>query len=72
MTKYKNTSGNSGVTDFEIGVSYIIVIFKNVRSYKYTYDLTGKSYVDEMKALATDGRGLSGFIGKHRTVLKFV
>lgn len=64
MEDYKNLSGKSGVARYEIGVDYIVVEFKEGREkfYKYTYQKTGVTNVEEMKQLARRGSGLNTFI----------
>jgi hypothetical protein len=63
MEKYKNKSGNSGVTHYEIGNDFIKIKFENnPEIYTYNYQIPGSSAVEKMKALAKDGEGLSTFI----------
>ena len=63
MEKYLNRSGESGVTDFEIGDDYIDVKFEG-KSTIYTYNnyLNGKFHIDNMKELAVSGTGLCRYI----------
>jgi len=65
LKRYRNLSGDSGVTDYEIGVDYIRVRFEDGRIYVYDYRRPGQHYVDEMKSLAVAGRGLSTYISQH-------
>jgi hypothetical protein len=59
---YKNVSGKSGVSKFLIGEDYIQVVFKESADiYVYNYEVTEKAYVEQMKKLAKNGEGLSGF-----------
>lgn len=69
MEPYRNLSGQSGVIAYELGLDHIRVQFENGCVYTYDYHSTGRSHVEQMKRLATAGRGLSSFIsqvvGKH-------
>lgn len=62
--KYKNVSGNSGIDTYQIGDTYIIIKFLKGehKYYKYTYQVTGKNDVEQMKLLAGLGIGLNRFI----------
>lgn len=67
MQTYLNLSGNSSVTDFEIGSDYIVVRFKKDKygvAYEYLYNYTnpGVARVEDMKILAKAGKGLASFI----------
>ena len=61
MHKYKNPK--SGIDAYEFGPDYIITRFKNYY-YLYSDRVTGTENIKHMKALATKGEGLSGFISK--------
>ena len=65
MEQYSNRSGNSPITHFQIEDDRIIVWFKGGKSYSYSYSIAGKHYVEEMKALAQSGSGLSAYITKN-------
>lgn len=67
MERYANRNGNSGVSGFEIGSSYIRVQFKgNAKIYTYSYaGKAGKRHVDNMKSLAVSGSGLGGYINSN-------
>ena len=65
MTPYQNSSGNSGVTGYEIRRESIVVEFGQSGKYVYDYDTTGREHVEEMKVLALEGRGLATYINKH-------
>lgn len=65
MEKYKNKSGNSPVTNYEIGNDFIVVIFNATKTYIYSYSVAGKTHVDKMKLLAINGQGLSAYITKY-------
>ena len=65
MYTYKNLSGNSNVSSFEVGDSWIIVTFKGhgkITHYLYTYESAGESEVEKMKRLAFSGRGLGSML----------
>ena len=64
MKKYKNISGNSGVTSFETGTSFIRVKFTDGSVYTYTYTSAGKEITEKMKKLAEAGKGLSTYISR--------
>lgn len=63
MSTYKNLSGSSGVSSYEIGDDYIEVTFKGNSVYLYNYYKPGKLHVDKMKTLAQAGSGLNSYIG---------
>lgn len=65
MRRYENLSGNSGVTAYEIGDSFINVEFHDGSAYSYTNSTTGISNIEIMKRLALQGSGLSTFISRH-------
>jgi hypothetical protein len=62
MRAYGNHKGNSGVSAYKIGSSYIDVRFVDGPVYRYTYASAGKENVEHMKLLAKEGQGLSTFI----------
>lgn len=64
MTPYQNLGGNSGVLEFSITEDAIHVVFTSGQYRNYLYDSMrpGKGYVDRMKELAIQGRGLNSFV----------
>jgi len=64
MKRYRNLSGQSGITRYTTGPDYIEVEFSNDRIYLYNYKSTGEGNVEQMKKLADAGSGLSTFISK--------
>lgn len=66
MERYRNLSGNSGVVAYTIGSDFIQVRFRSGDDYRYSDASAGKPSVDQMKALARAGRGLSTFISRHQ------
>ena len=65
MESYKNSSGNSGVSAFEIQEKSILVEFNHDRIYRYNYSSAGKEHVENMKKLAQEGKGLSTYISQN-------
>ncbi|MCC6370613.1 MAG: hypothetical protein IT236_06405 [Bacteroidia bacterium] len=63
MKTYKNLSGNSGVVAYEMGEKFICIKFEGESSiYTFNYRRPGRALVEQMKALALKGQGLSTFI----------
>ena len=65
MEKYKDRSGSSGISAYEIGDDWIRVRFKPGTIYKYSYRSAGQDHVEQMKDLAQKGRGLASYISKY-------
>lgn len=66
MEIYRNLGGNSGVSRFDIGPDYIVVIFHgNSKEYTYSYKKAGSHHVENMKQLARVGSGLNAYINRH-------
>jgi hypothetical protein len=67
MERYRNSSGNSGVSAYEIGSDYIVVLFRgNSKTYRYSYvGGAGSYHVENMKRLAINGNGLNAYINTH-------
>ena len=66
MIPYANRSGKSGVAEYELGDSSIKVRFVSDRTvYVYDYSKPGAVYVEQMKRLAVNGKGLATYIGKN-------
>ena len=69
MIKYKNLSGNSGITHYRTAEDQIHVKFKGRDAiYVYSDKVTGKSHVKKMKTLAEKGVGLGTYISQHPKV----
>lgn len=64
MEIYKNVAGDSAVVAYEIGDDSIRVQFRDGWIYTYTNESTGRGNVEHMKALASAGGGLNGFISR--------
>lgn len=62
MNIYKNLSGISSVTNYEIGETYIIIKFKDGMNYEYNNQTSGYQHVANMKVLAERGIGLNSYI----------
>lgn len=65
MENYLNRGGDSGVSQFEIGDTHIIVRFNTGNEYTYSYQSAGSNHIEQMKVLARTGRGLNSFINKY-------
>ena len=65
MERYLNLSGDSGVTNYEVGTDFIHVRFRGGTTYRYSHLRTGQYHVNRMKALAVAGRGLGTYISQH-------
>ncbi|NVK63018.1 MAG: hypothetical protein HWE22_00475 [Flavobacteriales bacterium] len=66
MNRYRNLGGNSGVAGYQINTTSITIQFSgNYKLYTYSYGKAGQVHVDNMKVLATQGRGLNAYIKKH-------
>ncbi len=65
MISYKNLSGRSGVSFYEIGSERITVQFNTGAVYSYSYAIAGEENVEQMKALAQYGEGLNSYIKKN-------
>jgi hypothetical protein len=63
---YANSDGDSGIANYEITGSAIIIEFVDAKS-RYVYDHTkpGPEHVKAMMTLAKQGRGLATYINQH-------
>lgn len=66
MTPYKNLNGDSNVVAYEIRDDGIVVVFANGQWRNYLYDSSkpGTAEVENLKALAIQGRGLNSHISR--------
>jgi hypothetical protein len=64
MTVYRRLAGDSGVVAYRSGARAIDVEFSDGKVYTYTYDSAGREQVEQMKALAREGRGLCSYISR--------
>jgi hypothetical protein len=65
MRPYLHAGAASGVTDYEIGTDYVLVRFRDGRTYRYSHARAGVHHVERMKELASAGRGLATYISQH-------
>jgi hypothetical protein len=66
MQIYGDTSGTSGIESYLIGDDFISIKFKTKpKVYPYTNLEHTKHHIDQMKVLATRGRGLGTYINQH-------
>ena len=66
MERYRNSSGSSGVSAYEIGSDYILVKFSGTaKTYRYSYRKAGQNHVEKLKQLAKSGSGLNSYINIH-------
>ncbi len=69
MESYKNLSGKSGVSSYEIGADHITVQFAHSqRIYVYSTRHISSTKIEQMKVLALSGSGLGTFINQNRDV----
>jgi hypothetical protein len=63
---YANSDGDSGISNYEIIGSAIIIEFVDAKC-RYVYDSTkpGPEHVKAMITLAKQGRGLATYINQH-------
>lgn len=64
MERYRNLSGDSGVTAYDLGPDSITVQFGEGDAYLYTNASAGAANIARMQTLAKAGRGLCTFINK--------
>ena len=65
MHRYRNQSGESGVTANDIGKDSITIEFAGGDRYLYTGRSAGAENIVKMQELAREGRGLSTFVSQH-------
>ncbi|MBA3707169.1 MAG: hypothetical protein H0W84_15080 [Bacteroidetes bacterium] len=65
MKRYRKLNKDSGVYAYEIGRDNIKVQFNDGSVYLYTNVNTGKKNIEQMKKLATTGKGLTTYINIH-------
>jgi hypothetical protein len=63
---YANSDGDSGISNYEITGSAIIIEFVDAK-YRYVYNSAkpGHEHVQAMMTLAKQGRGLATYINQH-------
>lgn len=62
MQSYQNLNGNSKVDQYAIAEKEIRVRFVNGHEFTFNHIAPGKTHVDKMKQLATQGSGLNNYI----------
>lgn len=65
MERYKNISGNSGISAYKIKSDSIIIQFTDGAVYLYTYQSANPEMIEKMKELAVSGSGLNTYINKY-------
>ena len=65
MEKYRDLSGNSGVTAYEFLEDGIVLQFGGEEFYLYDYLKPGKDHVENMKVLAEKGVGLTTYVNQN-------
>ncbi len=66
MKRYRNLAGSSGVSAYALQPGAIIVRFQGGDTYEYTDASAGAAAIAQMQRLASEGRGLSTFIARHK------
>ncbi len=64
MPHYRNLDGHSGVVAYESTPDSIVLTFVGGDRYLYGAQRPGRAMVEQMKALANAGRGLSTFVSQ--------
>jgi hypothetical protein len=65
MQRYRDVSGDSGVSAYETGPQFIMVRFKDGGIYLYDAASPGLRFVSAMKKRAAEGKGLATYISQH-------
>ena len=65
MQAYKNLSGDSGVTHYELHPGSITLRFRTGEIYVYNLHYPGQRHVARMQTLARQGRGLSTYVSQY-------
>jgi hypothetical protein len=65
MQKYSEEDHETGVVAYGLGENSITILFQEGWFYLYDGDKPGMEQVNDMKALALKGRGLSTYISQH-------
>jgi len=69
MKRYRNASGDSGISHYEVGADYIRLRFLGSQKiYEYNNRINGSKHIEQMKDLAEAGSGLSTYIAQHPEV----
>ena len=66
MQKYRDIDHDSGVDEFEILPTAILIKFEKTKTvYTYSYTKPGQQHVENMKKLALSGEGLNAYINEN-------
>lgn len=65
MQPYGQPGRSQGVVGYEIGETFIRLEFGDGSIYRYDADNPGASDIEQMKALAARGEGLTTYVNKH-------
>lgn len=65
LQPYASRRHNSGVSAYHSGRDFIIIEFRDQRTYLYTHEKPGRAAVEAMQRLAAEGRGLATYISRH-------
>lgn len=65
VERYRNLSGDSAVTAYELMAEGIKVEFRGGAVYLYTNVSAGQPSIEQMKNAAIAGRGLATYISQH-------
>ncbi|MEM7363405.1 MAG: hypothetical protein AAF525_05240 [Pseudomonadota bacterium] len=65
MKPYGSGDRTSGVIAFDYGADYICLRFSEGYDYTYTWDSCSRVHVQNMKALANQGKGLMAYLNRH-------
>ena len=68
MQEYKNLSGTSGITHYEIDDDYIAIKFIGETIYYYSHSRISRYHIERMKSLAESGKGLATYINQNPEV----
>ena len=71
MKQYLASNKPSGISEYEIFDTSIILLFVRGGKYRYSYEITGQSHVETMKSLAISGSGLCTYINTANPKLVF-
>lgn len=62
MFPYRNIGGNSGVSEYDSGVDWFLIKFKDGSLYLYTHKSTLPEHIYRMRQLAESGSGLNTYV----------
>lgn len=62
MFPYRNIGGNSGVAEYDSGVDWFLIKFKDGSLYLYTHKSTLPEHIYRMRQLAESGIGLNAYV----------